>query len=168
MSCPVESSTTVPSAKQNRTGIRRKSQVPQFHPLWKRLFADTFTDGKRVAYFRGRKLHGKALKVPEGYRGVVVDKTEPPEPRAPRPDEPEVVDLDAEDDMPLGTLDTKAEFDEIVIWGHESMADTTSDPYVRGVQEWMEVAEKVRKLREQQVQNYTDTFQIHSYEEKGQ
>ncbi|KAG6366907.1 hypothetical protein INS49_001088 [Diaporthe citri] len=108
-------------------------------------------DGKRVAYFRGRKLHGKELKVPEGYRGVVVDKTEPPEPRAPRPDEPEVVDLDAEDEMPLGALDTRAEFDEMVIWGHESMADTSSDPYVRGIEEWMKVAEK-----------------IHSYEEKGQ
>lgn len=101
-----------------------------------------------MAYFRGRKLHGNALKVPEGYRGVVVDKTEPPEPRAPRPDEPEVVDLDAEDEMPLGTLDTKAEFDEIVIWGHESMADTSSDPYVRGVEEWMKVAEKVRRVHE--------------------
>lgn len=148
MSCPAGSSTTVPSAKQNRTGNRRKSQVSQFHSLRKRLFTDTATDGKRVAYFRGRKLHGKALKVPEGYRGVVVDKTEPPEPRAPRPDEPEVVDLDAEDEMPLGTLDTKAEFDEIVIWGHESMADTSSDPYVRGVEEWMKVAEKVRRVHE--------------------
>lgn len=120
-----------------------------------------------MAYFRGRKLHGKALKVPEGYRGVVVDKTEPPEPRAPRPDEPEVVDLDAEDEMPLGMLDTKAEFDEIVIWGHESMADTTSDPYVRGVQEWMKVAEKVRKVREQQIQKYTDTFRYTLMRKRG-
>ncbi|KAL1869924.1 hypothetical protein Daus18300_005385 [Diaporthe australafricana] len=99
-------------------------------------------DGKRVAYFRGRKLHGKALKVPEGYRGVVVDKTEAPKPQAPRPDEPEVVDLDAEDEMPLGALETKAEFDEMVIWGHESMADASSDQYVRGVEEWVAVAEK--------------------------
>ncbi|KAI3401391.1 hypothetical protein diail_11475 [Diaporthe ilicicola] len=87
-------------------------------------------DGKRVAYFRGRKLHGKALKVPEGYHGVVVDKTDPPKPQAPRPDEPEVVDLDAEDEMPLGALRTKAEFEEMVIWGHESMADASSDPYI--------------------------------------
>lgn len=99
-----------------------------------------------MAYFRGRKLHGKALRVPEGYRGVVVDKTDPPKPQPPRPDETEVVDLDAEDEMPLGALDTKAEFDEVVIWGHESMADTSSDPYVRGVEEWMKVAEKVRRV----------------------
>lgn len=108
-------------------------------------------DGKRVAYFRGRKLHGRALRVPDGYRGVVVDKTEPPRPDAPRPDEPEVVDLEGGDEMPLGALETKAEFDEIVIWGHESVADTPSDPFVRGVEEWIKVADK-----------------IHSYEAKGQ
>lgn len=133
------------------------------------LPADIVTDDKRVAYFRGRKLHGKALKVPEGYRGVVVDKAEPPEPRAPRPDEPEVVDLDAEDDMPLGALDTKAEFDEIVIWGHESTADTSSDPYVRGVEEWMKVAEKVRRAgcMIQQLYNYTDIFRYILTREMG-
>lgn len=107
------------------------------------IFADCVPDGKRVAYFRGRKLHGRALRLPEGYRGVVVDKAEPPKPQGPRPDEPEVVDLEAEDEMPLGALETKAEFDEIVIWGHETVADTNSDPYVRGVEEWMKLAEKV-------------------------
>jgi hypothetical protein len=86
----------------------------------------------------------------------VVDKTEPPKPQAPRPDEPEVVDLEAEDEMPLGALETKAEFDEIVIWGHESVADTSSDPYVRGVEEWMEVAEKVRVAWERRIHSDTD------------
>lgn len=119
-----------------------------------------------MAYFRGRKLHGKELKVPEGYRGVVVDKTEPPEPRAPRPDEPEVVDLDAEDEMPLGALDTKAEFDEMVIWGHESMADT-SDPYVRGIEEWMKVAEKVRLACRWKVHSYTDDFRYILMSKRG-
>lgn len=119
-----------------------------------------------MAYFRGRKLHGKELKVPEGYRGVVVDKTEPPEPRAPRPDEPEVVDLDAEDEMPLGALDTKAEFDEMVIWGHESMADT-SDPYVRGIEEWMKVAEKVRLACRWKVYSYTDDFRYILMSKRG-
>lgn len=86
----------------------------------------------------------------------MVDKMEPPKPQAPRPDEPEVVDLEAEDEMPLGTLETKAEFDEIVIWGHESVADTSSDPYVRGVEEWMKVAEKVRVAWERRFYSDTD------------
>lgn len=105
--------------------------------------------------------------MPEGYRGVVVDKTEPPEPRAPRPDEPEVVDLDAEDEIPLGALDTKAEFDEMVIWGHESMADTSSDPYVRGIEEWMKVAKKVRLVCEWKVYSYTDDFRYILLRKRG-
>lgn len=60
--------------------------------------------------------------------------------------------------MPLGALDTKAEFDEMVIWGHESMADTSSDPYVRGIEEWMKVAEKVRLVCCWKVYSYTDNF----------
>lgn len=130
-------------------------------------FADIVPDGKRVAYFRGRKLHGKALRVPEGYRGVVVDKTEAPKAQAPRPDEPEVVDLDAEDEMPLGALDTKAEFDEMVIWGHESMADTSSDPYVRGIEEWMKVAEKVRSVCGWKIDSYTDDFRYILMRKRG-
>lgn len=123
-------------------------------------FADYLQDGKRVAYFRGRKLHGKALRVPAGYQGVVVDKTDPPKPHVPGPDEPEVIDLEAEDEMPLGALETKAEFDEVVIWGHESVADTSSDPYVRGVEEWMKVAEKVRIVwdGDGELFNFTDMF----------
>lgn len=27
-------------------------------------------DGKSVAYFRGRELHGKIIEVPNGYRGI--------------------------------------------------------------------------------------------------
>lgn len=156
MSSPAASSTTVPLPKQTRTGNHRRSQVFSSQPWFQTAWLIHFPDDKRVAYFRGRKLHGKALRVPEGYRGVVVDKTEPPKPQAPRPDEPEVVDLEAEDEMPLGALETKAEFDEIVIWGHESVADTSSDPYVRGVEEWMEVAEKVRVAWERRIHSDTD------------
>lgn len=110
---------------------------------FKNYILTIISDGKRIAYFRGRKLHGKALTVPEGYRGVVVEKTDPPKPQASRPDEPEVIDVDTEDEVPLGALETKAVFDEMMIWGHESMADAASDPCVRGVEEWIKVAEQV-------------------------
>lgn len=45
--------------------------------------------------------------------------------------------------MPLGVLETQAEFDEMMIWGHESIADAASDPYIRGVEEWTMMAEQV-------------------------
>lgn len=46
--------------------------------------------------------------------------------------------------MPLGALETRAEFDEMLVWGHESIAEASSDPYVRGVDEWIQLAEQVR------------------------
>lgn len=98
-----------------------------------------------MSHFRGRELHGKVLKVPEGYRGVLVEKKDAPRTEAPRLDEPEVVDLEAEDELPLGVLETQAEFDEMVIWGHESMAEAVSDPYARGVEEWMQLSSRVRE-----------------------
>ncbi|KAB5571990.1 ribonuclease H2, subunit C [Coniochaeta sp. 2T2.1] len=100
-------------------------------------------DGTRVSYFRGRKLHGKAVKLPEGYRGVVVEKQAPPPAAA--QSEQEVVDVDqdeAEEQIPLGTLEAKAEFDQLIVWGHESMADAASDPYVR-IEEWTALAEQI-------------------------
>lgn len=101
-------------------------------------------DGTRTAYFRGRKLHGKTVKLPDGYRGVVVEKSEPRSATTTEP-EPDVVDLvqeDGEGQVPLGGLETKAEFEELVVWGHEAMADAASDPYVR-IEEWTRLAEQV-------------------------
>ena len=34
-------------------------------------------------------------------------------------------------------------FDEITIWSHESMPLETDDPYLKGVQEWMDFAKAV-------------------------
>lgn len=100
-----------------------------------------YQDGTKTTYFRGRKLYGKSLKVPEGYRGIIVEKQEATKPQAPRHDEPETVDL--EDDVPIGALKTRAGFDEMIVWGHESIAEASSDPYVRGVDEWMALAQQV-------------------------
>jgi hypothetical protein len=36
-----------------------------------------------------------------------------------------------------------AEFDEIMVWGHESLPDAEDDPYIKGIQEWIQLAEKV-------------------------
>ena len=119
------------------------------------------TDGTRVSYFRGRKLHGKAMKLPDGYRGVVVEK-QAPTPAA----EEEVINVDqdeAEEHVPLGSLEAKAEFDELVVWGHESVADAASDPYVR-IEEWTALAEQVSILFKMIVKTgCTDQTQIHSY-----
>lgn len=135
-------------------------------------FTYTFSvDGKRISHFRGRELHGKALKVPEGYRGVLAEKKEAPKSEARQIDEREVevVDLEEEEEVPLGGLETQAEFDELVIWGHESMAEAASDPYARGVEEWMHLSAKVCwRLGGLTVFNFArdmlTRMQIHSYD----
>ena len=44
----------------------------------------------------------------------------------------------------VGTMQTTGEFDEMLIWSHESMASAAADPYVRSVEEWLQVSEKAR------------------------
>lgn len=113
--------------------------------------------------------------MPEGYRGVLVEKKDAakPEPQR-RLDEPEVVDLEAEeeeDELPLGALETQAEFDEMIIWGHEAMADAVSDPYARGVEEWVQLSSQVCQVSLYRISRYFTNikFQIHSYDtEKAQ
>ncbi|GKT47412.1 uncharacterized protein ColSpa_07593 [Colletotrichum spaethianum] len=91
------------------------------------------------AYFRGRKLHGTTVRLPEQYRGVVMEKSDKVETQ-----QIEGEGEEAEGDLvELGTMDVKAEFDEMVIWGHESSAEAASDPYVRSIEEWLTVAESI-------------------------
>ncbi|EHA47333.1 hypothetical protein MGG_17682 [Pyricularia oryzae 70-15] len=120
--------------------IHHDGPVDQVQSYWKPTESQ---DGKKTAFFRGRKLHGKAIRVPEGYKGIVVEKGPEDGPAETRADEPVTVDVDAEEKVATTALDTKAEFEEMVIWGHESTADASSDPYVRGVEEWVSLAEQV-------------------------
>jgi ribonuclease H2 subunit C len=82
-------------------------------------------------------LQGKAVKLPEGYRGVVAATS------AAQDASSNVVDVDSE--TPQGSLKTQAEFDEIVVWAHETAVDAAADPYMRGTEEWIALAEKVRR-----------------------
>ena len=80
------------------------------------------------------------MRLPEGYRGAVVEKGE-------RGVDRDVEVQKEEEGNPLeevGALHGKAAFDEVVVWGHESIADSAADPYVRGVEEWISFAEQVR------------------------
>ncbi|KAL2196735.1 ribonuclease H2 non-catalytic subunit-domain-containing protein [Corynascus similis CBS 632.67] len=100
--------------------------------------------GTRTAYFRGRKLQGTAVKLPDGYRGVVAVTSAPEQPSR-RSEEPEVVDLE-QSEPPHGSLQVQAEFDEMVVWGHEQPVDAAADPYLRGAAEWLTLAEKASRL----------------------
>jgi ribonuclease H2 subunit C len=89
------------------------------------------------------------VKIPEGYKGVVLDITDNPAPQT-RKEEHEEGGVDAEDDeeddeklVDIMAVEELASFEEIVVWNHQFTPAETEDPYVRGVQEWMGLAEAV-------------------------
>ena len=110
--------------------------------------AHTSTDGaQNTAYIRGRKLYGKTVKLPEGYYGAVASRQEAKKDDG-RPSHEDEMSLDhndgdSEQATPMAALRSEGVFDEFVVWGHESIADASADPHVRGIEEWIGFAEKV-------------------------
>ena len=100
----------------------------------------------KTAYLRGRKLHGKAVKLPGGYYGSVAERGDIKR-EIPREEElGGIADIEeVPEPVEVAPLQTKACFDEFVVWGHESTADAATDPYVRSIEEWVSFAEQVRR-----------------------
>jgi len=102
------------------------------------------TDGRSEVYFRGRKLKGKEINVPEGYRGAIVKdagKEQKPAKES-RPDSREEEDHDEEEDEELSVLQELGSFDKVMLWGHESIAEN-EDAFVKGMGEWISFSEAV-------------------------
>ena len=105
-------------------------------------------DGKLEAYFRGRKLKGREVGIPEGYAGSVICKDDGGK------GEGEVIrERGGRDGGELGEgeeegegegegLEEVASFDKLVLWGHESLVEG-DDMFVKGVEEWIGFAEAV-------------------------
>ncbi|KAK4108447.1 hypothetical protein N656DRAFT_771822 [Canariomyces notabilis] len=100
-------------------------------------------DGTCTAYFRGRKLEGKTVKLPDGYRGVVAVSSPDEEQhrRAEEVDDVEVIDVD--NLMPQSSMQVQAEFSEVVVWSHETAIDASAHPHMRAIQEWLALAKKI-------------------------
>lgn len=104
----------------------------------------SLADGKISAYFRGRKLYGKKVNVPEGYKGVVLSSTDRILPKsAPEPTEDED---DVEEEPEVKVMEEQSDFDHIMVWGHESVPEDAADPYVKGMDEWIAFSEQVCSL----------------------
>jgi hypothetical protein len=141
------------SDKQTPCGGHKKKVGGLLGLLFFKFLANVI-DGQNTAYFRGRKLHGQTVKLPADYRGVVGVRRDSPreQARANNTSAPgEVVDVDAtaaeqeaqRQRLDTGRLAVLAEFDELVVWGHQSTADATTDPYVRSMDEWVALSDKV-------------------------
>ncbi|KAK0253798.1 hypothetical protein LTS09_011102 [Friedmanniomyces endolithicus] len=111
-----------------------------------------------TAYLRGRKLRGRVVKVPKGYRGYLLQKTEKDATAlassvtgqgAERAglveddgDGSECGDEEEDGGEEVKVMEQKAVFDEMIVWGHEVLPDG-GDEYVKGVEEWIAFAEAV-------------------------
>ncbi|KAK0266087.1 hypothetical protein LTS09_000036 [Friedmanniomyces endolithicus] len=118
------------------------------------------SDDKKTstAYLRGRKLRGRIVKLPKGYRGYLLQKTERvavvegsvvARQGAKRrglveEDGDGVEGGDEEEDgvEEVKVMEQKAVFDEIIVWGHEVLPED-GDEYVKGVEEWIAFAEAI-------------------------
>ncbi|QIW99739.1 hypothetical protein AMS68_005257 [Peltaster fructicola] len=100
---------------------------------------------EQTAYFRGRKLEGTVVKLPAGYQGIVLQKTNEKlvsRPSMPSFDEDGMQVILPEDNAETKLFSQEASFDEVVVWGHESLPDA-DDAYVKGIKEWIGFAEAV-------------------------
>ena len=108
-------------------------------------------DGKLEAYFRGRKLKGREVKVPGGDTGSICSQANKgseagEETTGGREGNGEELEVDKDEESgeegEVRELEEVASFDEIVLWGHESLVEG-DDPFVKGVEEWAGFAEAV-------------------------
>ena len=78
------------------------------------------------------------MKLPEGYTGVVLA------PKATK-NEQMYENEDNEERIEETVSEELAQFDGVMVWDHGVLPDETSDPYLRGVEEWISFAETVRR-----------------------
>ncbi|EKG13440.1 Ribonuclease H2 subunit C [Macrophomina phaseolina MS6] len=108
-------------------------------------------DGTHTAHFRGRKLSGRKLQLPDGYRGAVLSNTSKVLPQTEAERETDADQDDGEQRIDVRVMEEIGEFDEVVIWGHEVAPDETEDPYSKGISEWIAFAEAVHSTPKQKV-----------------
>ncbi|KAF3901511.1 hypothetical protein ABW20_dc0108153 [Dactylellina cionopaga] len=104
-----------------------------------------------TSYFRGRKLIGTKLVVPDGYEGRVLDGP-PSNPPLTSGQQKETLYQDDEQDddddeiKEAAQWTTASSFSEIMVWGHEIAVNETQDGVVKGIEEWMGMSSIVRLL----------------------
>ncbi|KAL4896238.1 ribonuclease H2 subunit C [Aspergillus ambiguus] len=111
-------------------------------------FPDEKDQPVQTAHFRGRKLRGRRVAVPEGYEGVVAIPTERVIPSKGADND------DSAPEEPIKVLEQQSTFVEVMVWGHE-ITPAPDDPFVKGVEEWIKLAEAMHTQPSDQKQQST-------------
>ncbi|OJJ88145.1 ribonuclease H2 subunit C [Aspergillus glaucus CBS 516.65] len=101
--------------------------------------ADNEDENLQISHFRGRKLRGRRVAIPDGYQGVVAMPTERVLPSQTN-NGGMADDADMEPEEPVKVLENQGTFDEFVVWKHDEVPGV-DDVYVKGVEEWLKLAE---------------------------
>ncbi|RMY78499.1 hypothetical protein D0862_13352 [Hortaea werneckii] len=115
---------------------------------------DDSTTKLQTVHFRGRKLQGRRIQLPQGYIGKILQKTDDEEEVKQSKGHEAAAENAAEgeeagDDgnisdnaTPVRRLETKGTFDSLTIWGHDHAAGGEGeDEFARGTGEWIGFAE---------------------------
>ncbi|KAJ5929254.1 Ribonuclease H2 subunit C [Penicillium verhagenii] len=119
--------------------VHHDGPIASYNRFWTPV-ADA-KDNTQSAHFRGRKLRGRRVAVPEGYQGVIAMPTESVLPSRPTDKGDEDVEiLENGPEEPVKILETQGTFDEMIVWQHEFLP-AADDTFVKGVEEWVRFAE---------------------------
>ncbi|KAF2226730.1 ribonuclease H2, subunit C [Elsinoe ampelina] len=102
------------------------------------------TDGSKTAYFRGRKLQGRDVVLPDGYSGAVLHKTDRTIVEASQPTDRDE-DMSEQEEAPqqLKVVEQVGSFDAITVWDHEALPESAQNPYLKGVEEWIKLSQAI-------------------------
>lgn len=102
------------------------------------------------AYFRGRRLIGTTSELPVGYMGFVFDTSAPAQTQAITDETQSLEDsycdaaLNATTELEeLKVWRQRAKFDKLVVYGNAIAVDAQRDAYLRGTQEWIDLARAI-------------------------
>ncbi|KAG9631613.1 hypothetical protein KCU95_g8746, partial [Aureobasidium melanogenum] len=111
------------------------------------ISSDGNQNSTATAYFRGRKLNGRVLGLPDGYRGAILQKTDTILPNTTTTATTAPPNLDPEEEQQhedpapeTKVLEEIATFDKITVYGHEVQPDAQEDVYIKGINEWIGLA----------------------------
>jgi ribonuclease H2 subunit C len=99
-------------------------------------------------HFRGRKLYGKEVELPEGYTGKVIKVTQDVLQQNRSTSEDDEGDERDENEITTFIAEHKASFDKFIIWNQEGEAMDTDDQYIKGINEWIGLAESVSQTNQ--------------------
>ncbi|KAL4938077.1 hypothetical protein BDV06DRAFT_201739 [Aspergillus oleicola] len=116
--------------------IHHDGPVKSLDLYWKPV-ADEKDKDLQTAYFRGRKLRGRRVQIPEGYEGVVATHTDR---EIPSTTDNETMNEEGEQAETVKILEKQATFGDYMVWGHETIP-AADDSFVKGVEEWVKFAE---------------------------